>query len=48
MKRITLLMSALVLCANMASAQILTTSAKSYAKPPIHSQGTKERFRLCR
>jgi len=34
MKRITLLMSALVLCANMASAQILTTSAKSYAKPP--------------
>ncbi len=34
MKKITFLMSALALCATMASAQILTTSAKSYAKPP--------------
>jgi polygalacturonase len=34
MMRITVLMSALALCATMASAQIATTSAKSYAKPP--------------
>ena len=34
MKRITVLMTALALCAGMASAQIAATSAKSYAKPP--------------
>src|SRR5208283_1637062 len=34
MKRITVLMAALALCASMASAQIAATSAKSYAKPP--------------
>ncbi|HUD21763.1 MAG TPA: glycosyl hydrolase family 28 protein [Acidobacteriaceae bacterium] len=34
MKRITFLMTALALCATMASAQIAATSAKSYAKPP--------------
>ncbi|MGP8260535.1 MAG: glycoside hydrolase family 28 protein [Acidobacteriaceae bacterium] len=34
MKRITFLMTALLMCATMASAQIAATSAKSYAKPP--------------
>ena len=33
MKRITILMAALVLCTTMATAQIATKSAKSYAKP---------------
>jgi len=38
MKKITILMAALILCTNMASAQIATTSAKSYAKPAKRTQ----------
>jgi polygalacturonase len=38
MKRITILMATLALCTTMASAQIATTSAKSYAKPAKRSK----------
>jgi polygalacturonase len=38
MKRITILMATLALCTTMASAQITTTSAKSYAKPAKRSK----------
>jgi polygalacturonase len=34
MKNLAILMATMALCATMASAQIATTSAKSYAKPP--------------
>jgi polygalacturonase len=38
MKRIAILMAALALCTNMATAQIATKSAKSYAKPANRSK----------